>query len=75
MVKPTLVQGELRDLYLSCPCCEEVIRFPLIRCPDHIYDKRPKKCPKCGAEFDFTNVKDCDTINLTEPTTPLNNAD
>jgi hypothetical protein len=41
------------DSYLGCPNCKEVIHFPLVRNPDLIYKYRPKKCSKCGEEFDW----------------------
>lgn len=43
------------DFYLGCPSCKEAIHFPLIRNPNHIYDKRPKRCSKCGEEFDWSD--------------------
>lgn len=43
------------DFYLGCPSCKEAIHFPLIRNPNHIYDKRPKQCSKCGEEFDWSD--------------------
>ena len=56
VTKPTMIQDDfMGDFYLGCPSCKEAIHFPLIRNPNHIYDKRPKQCSKCGEEFDWSD--------------------
>lgn len=63
MVKPTDIVDNFGDSYLGCPNCKEPVHFPLIRNPQHIYDKRPKRCSKCGEEFDWSDdLKVGDTI-------------
>ena len=57
-VKPEIMQDDFMfDSYLGCPNCKEAIHFPLIRNPEHIYDKRPTHCKKCGAEFEWSEEK------------------
>ena len=57
-VKPKMIQDDfMGDFYLSCPKCKEMITFPLIRNPKHIYDERPNQCKKCGVEFDWSDRK------------------
>lgn len=52
MVIPTMIPDNfMGDFYLGCPNCKEQITFPLIRNPDHIYDKKPNRCSKCGGDF------------------------
>lgn len=57
-VKPKMIQDDfMGDFYFGCPKCKEMITFPLIRNPEHIYDKRPNQCKKCGVEFDWSDRK------------------
>lgn len=49
MVKPTDIVDGWGDTYLGCPNCKEAIHFPLID-----IRKRPNKCIRCGAEFDWS---------------------
>ena len=54
MITPTTIQNDFtNDCFLGCPNCKEPIIFPLIRNPDHIYDKRPNQCSKCGEFFNW----------------------
>lgn len=56
MVKPTMIVDDfMHDQYLGCPECKEVIHFPLIRNPIHRTDARPKRCQKCGVDFDWSD--------------------
>lgn len=54
MQKPIMIQDDfMGDFYLGCPKCKEVIHFPLINPTQN----KPKKCYKCGEEFDWTDIK------------------
>ena len=73
MVKPTDIVDNFGDSYLGCPNCKEPVHFPLIRNPQHIYDKRPKRCSKCGEEFDWSDdLKKGDTIKCADADDAIN---
>ena len=51
--KPEMIQDDfMGDYYLGCPNCKEPINFPLFR-----NEYKPKKCSKCGVEFDWDEKK------------------
>ena len=73
MIKPTDIVDDFGDSYLGCPNCKEPVYFPLIRNPQHIYDKRPKQCSKCGEEFDWSDdLKKGDTIQCADADDAIN---
>ena len=61
--KPVDVADGFDDKTLSCGKCNEPIYFPLIRNPQHIYDKRPTHCKMCGAEIDWKKEGESDEIS------------
>lgn len=54
MVKPKMLQDNFGDEWLSCPKCKEPIHFPVVR---NIEKHKPKKCSKCGAEFNWSKTE------------------
>ena len=50
MVKPEMIHDVWGDGCLSCPKCKEPVHFPLVKNPEK---HKPKKCSKCGEEFDW----------------------
>lgn len=55
IVKPGMIQDDfMGDFYLGCPNCKEAIHFSVVKNPEGY---KPQKCSKCGAEFDWKEVR------------------